>query len=402
MSTCSLIALLLISGTSGKKFSCSEEKPFTSYDTLDQYFEHEPQGEIPGVQILMTDEAENYGALCLDGSVPDFYYRPGTGDGVTKFHIYLEGGGWCSDFENCAMRAGTSLGSTKYDAQYSNIAGGAPYLSSQQDINPLTFNWNSIFIRYCDGASYGANNDTVVAYNSTLTLYFRGFRILVGVLRTLYTKYNLNIATDVLFSGCSAGALGVYFHANYVYDWIYYINNQKEFNYMSMPDAGYFMKEASNSILITIMQFWYTFGNMTHGMDPNCRAVYNKNSLNTQECLFAQNIAPYISVKTFAMQSQYDPTQLGGINLNDTTYINNYAKYLTDSFVQNYTSINKDIHYAWLVSCYQHCNFGTDTWNNISIAGIDTSQAQVNAWFGNSTYGNVLFQDSPYPCNTCC
>ena len=122
-----------------------------SYATLDEYYKHE-QGDTPGQQVLMTDEATLNGAYCLDGSVPDFYYRAGTGDGIHKFHIYLEGGGWCGDVQNCALRAGTDLGSTKTDQQYMNIAGGAPYLSSQQDINPLAYNWNSLFVRYCDGS----------------------------------------------------------------------------------------------------------------------------------------------------------------------------------------------------------------------------------------------------------
>ena len=37
------------------------------------------------------------------------------------------------------------------------------------------------------------------------------------VLNTLLDKYNLSDATDVILSGCSAGALGVFFHADYFY-----------------------------------------------------------------------------------------------------------------------------------------------------------------------------------------
>ena len=53
---------------------------------------------------------------CLDGSVPNIYYRPGTGNGINKFSIYEQGGGWC-----------------------------APYLSSEKSINPLSYNWNTIY-----------------------------------------------------------------------------------------------------------------------------------------------------------------------------------------------------------------------------------------------------------------
>eukprot|EP01084_Bolivina_argentea_P281698 482018_1 len=386
-------------------FTKTQPTSFKSYKTLDEYSLNE-KGEIPAQQIIMTDQATNYGAFCLDGSVPDFFYRPGFDDGIHKFHIYLQGGGWCGSITNCAERAGTDLGSSKFDANYSNIAAGAPYLSSQQYINPLAYNWNSILIRYCDGSSYASNNETIIKYNSTLLLYFRGFRILNGVLNTLLDKYGLLQATDVLFSGCSAGALGVYFHANHVYNWIDNIKDGQPFHYMAMPDAGYFMKQGSQGIFVTIMEFWYAFGNMTDGMDQNCREYYKKNNMENSliECLYAANVAPFIDVKIFAMQSQYDPTQLSGIDVNDTVYINNYGLYLTDSFVENYTntSTNKNVHYAWLVSCYQHCNFGLDTWINISIDSYDTSQAEVNAWFDNSTSGNLLFQNYSYPCDSCC
>ena len=82
---------------------------------------------------------------CLDGSVPNIYYRPGTGNGINKFSIYEQGGGWCASINNCVERTNTFLGSTKYDEPYSSIDSGAPYLSSEKSINPLSYNWNTIY-----------------------------------------------------------------------------------------------------------------------------------------------------------------------------------------------------------------------------------------------------------------
>ena len=123
--------------------------PMRTYSTLTEYYENEGyDADIPGVQVLMPEQTQKYNAVCLDGSVPDFYYRQGTGDGVKKFILYLQGGGWCATLDQCAQHTGSQLGSSKYDGNYSNIAAGAPYLSSNQTTNPLTYNWNSIFIRY--------------------------------------------------------------------------------------------------------------------------------------------------------------------------------------------------------------------------------------------------------------
>ena len=168
---CSLQLLFLLSVTQDDP-SC---QPLQMFNTIEEYQAANIQDE-PGYQVMLIDEAAQNGAYCLDGSVPDFYYRGGTGDGVNKFIIYLQGGGWCYSIENCAQRAGTTLGSTKYDSSVAYIAAGAPYLSSNQTINPLTYNWNTVYIRYCDGSSYSSNNETTYAWNSTLNLYFRGYR----------------------------------------------------------------------------------------------------------------------------------------------------------------------------------------------------------------------------------
>jgi hypothetical protein len=40
-------------------------------------------------------------ALCLDGSPPLYYFSPGSGDGVHKWEIHMEGGAWCGDAQSC-------------------------------------------------------------------------------------------------------------------------------------------------------------------------------------------------------------------------------------------------------------------------------------------------------------
>ncbi|CAI5984808.1 unnamed protein product [Closterium sp. NIES-65] len=42
-----------------------------------------------------------------------YYFRPGTGSGRCKWHVYLPGGGWCVTVAECVERAGTGFGSTR-------------------------------------------------------------------------------------------------------------------------------------------------------------------------------------------------------------------------------------------------------------------------------------------------
>ena len=51
-----------------------------------------------GYRVSLSDAADDYGAVCLDGTTPDFYYRPGFDDGITKFNINIAAGSFISIF----------------------------------------------------------------------------------------------------------------------------------------------------------------------------------------------------------------------------------------------------------------------------------------------------------------
>lgn len=60
--------------------------------------------------------------VCNDGSLPVFYFEPGSGDGADKWFIFLEGGGGCGNPADCRERALTvnkrnKMGTGCIDAQ---------------------------------------------------------------------------------------------------------------------------------------------------------------------------------------------------------------------------------------------------------------------------------------------
>lgn len=79
------------------------------------------------------------------------------------------------------------------------------------DIDVITchlprYNWNTVFIRYCDGGSFtGSNSSTTIVQG--MELFFRGKHILKAVIDDLLDNRGLSNATDVVVSGCSAGGL---------------------------------------------------------------------------------------------------------------------------------------------------------------------------------------------------
>ena len=176
------------------------------------WFERVPDdAEAPGSAIgYWLDDAKTGPdhAACLDGSAPLYYHRPGTGDGKNKWYIHHEGGGWCYNLEDCAGRAKGALGSTtpavSKDTKTSNLGGG--YFSTDPKVSPQMYNWNHVFLRYCDGGSFSGSNATSTEVKGQ-TLWFRGKHVLKAMATDLLTNRDLKSSTDVVISGCSAGGL---------------------------------------------------------------------------------------------------------------------------------------------------------------------------------------------------
>ncbi len=68
--------------------------------------------------------------------------------------MHMEGGGWCYNEDACLERSKTDLGSSKNWPSMTYLSG---FLSDDPQLNPLFYNWNMIFLKYCDGASFTGN-----------------------------------------------------------------------------------------------------------------------------------------------------------------------------------------------------------------------------------------------------
>ena len=160
----------------------------------------------------MVAAADSKGAVCLDGSPAAYYLRqPLTAPpaGSQPWVVFMEGGGWCLA-SSCLSRASTHLGSsTEYPASPGGMEGTGLY----DEFATSTI----VYVKYCDGGSFTGNADAPVTFpGSTKKIYYRGRRILDALFDELLGSHGLDTATELLFAGCSAGALTTYVHADYV------------------------------------------------------------------------------------------------------------------------------------------------------------------------------------------
>lgn len=151
-------------------------------------------------------------------------------------------------------------------------------------INEFTYDWNAVFLRYCDGMAFTGNASQPLRLEGGRRLWFRGYEILHATFDSLIRTHQLGDATEVNLGGSSAGGHATYLHTDRMADWIYGANvaaDKPKAAIVSMPDSG-FWPESQRSV-----QFrgWFALqGSVTDGLPKSCK--YAKT--NVTRCLFPE------------------------------------------------------------------------------------------------------------------
>ena len=243
-------------------------------------------------------------AKCLDGSPYAFYIRRARPDGgnATKWVFHLQGGGWCDSYERCLGRTNGYLGTSNTSVtNYTNISefadvncdnnGCGALMLSDPAVNAFAYDWNAVFMRYCDGMAFTGN-----ASEPMNGLWYRGLENLVQSFAKLTQDYNLGAATDVILNGASAGGHATYLHADRMQQLVHdanarHSNNTKPATILAMPDSG-FWPDDPNKRFSAMFRSWFALqGNVTDGLPLHCPW---RNSSNITRCLFPEYFAANI------------------------------------------------------------------------------------------------------------
>jgi len=329
---------------------------------------------------------------CLDGTSPAYYIRPGA-EGE-KFYVHHEGGGWCYNEADCVSRSQGDLGSSQYYAASTTNPQGddgtspSGYLSADPSSNPLMHNWTSVYLKYCDGASFsGRKEDT-----SATGLYYRGGYALDALLADLDANQGLSTATDVVVSGCSAGGLATFLHVDE------YAERYTSANVVGMPDSGFFLDwDDEPDVNYEAEMTWvFTAQEAAGGVDKDCVAAHTATN-DTWMCMFAEHTAEHIQSPIFPLQSKYDSWQTGNVlspwATEDAT--NAFGAELTTRLIN--TVLDKPQNGAFLDACHHHCgNF------NVMVTDGETQATAFAKWYNGNAGNHFYNQDQAYPCDDCC
>jgi len=394
--------------------------------------------------VLMKDKGlTTDGAVCIDGSDAGFYYAPAAHPSKNaSWQLYFQGGGWCYDENDCWGRSKTHLGSSKH-WQKSVTSGGI--MSADCTVNPDFCNFHRVFMVYCDGDSFsGDRTDAVVVQGKPL--YFRGHRILKAILSTLHRDYGLGGAKEVLLTGCSAGGLSTFLHADFVHSSVKAIA-PKLTTFKAAPISGFFFEHDTvegQGVYATEMAYIFQLANASMGVNADCIAATP--AAQRWRCNFAEKAYEFTSTPILPLNSALDawqtqciyaselppafPNQSGTENgvcgaapgwhdcssdpeKCNSTQVGVMNRYIADfeSIMSHKATYTKPGNGAFIHSCHTHCEAQNDAmYTTFAVDGVTMQQA-VSKWWASdlstpasdNSYTSCKYKTtSPHKCNPTC
>jgi len=322
--------------------------------------------------ITLPDAVKSMGAMCLDGSPAAYYFRAATAtENSTKWLLFLQGGGWCYNENDCLGRTETDRGSSKEMPSNLTIYG---MLNDDPDDNPDFHSWNHVVFAYCDGASFtGYVEDPVIVDGKKL--YFRGFRNLQAIMSDLLNNRGMKWATEVLLSGESAGGLAAYIHADQIGEML----PSSVKRYKAAPVSGVFLKHNNvNGEPVYENQLRYVFAmqNSSVGVDPHC--LLAKSPMYMYLCMFASETIRSTQTPVFVLNSIYDAWSLRCIMTAEPVDPSSYEN-------GNCTAAP-----GW-EPCIDHTNCTKEQWNDFNTMWGDDFRTLIDKTDAFHNRGNGIY-----------
>jgi len=192
---------------------------------------------------VVLDPVDFPEATCSDGTPGVFYVRPGSAGDEDRWVIHLQGGGKCDDYGSCLERWCGQQGALPYSANkmssdwdgdgVTDLAAHVqgPGMASANATNEFA-TWTHVWAYYCSSDSWQGREADVTfddGLGNSFDLDARGHTILYAM-RNMLRKLNANPAwtaeggfavndlddaTEIVFTGTSAGAKGAISNADW-------------------------------------------------------------------------------------------------------------------------------------------------------------------------------------------
>ncbi|XP_042055431.1 pectin acetylesterase 11-like [Salvia splendens] len=367
------------------------------------------------VPITILETAVAKGAVCLDGSPPAYAHSPGYGDGIDNWSVYIQGGAWCQNVDECLARTRTIYGSST--VTFKGFAGKKNFDGLYEDnsaVNPDFYNWNTVHIFYCDGSSFMSDVDKV---DPAVNLTYRGARIYNAVMDELL-RLGMGNAKNALLSGGSAGGLATILHCDKFKTLFADTTRVK-----CLSDSGFFI-HGEHFVGADWRENIFSNVISTHGL-TNLLPASCTSKVNPNLCLFPEYLVQDVKTPLFLIESSFDQYQIANhvfrdvtprwhdctsdltlCNSNEITTMKDFRNTFLSTFTNTVADSSSRIGY-FVHTCYIHghifdkafstcsASVGHNVLDNKSIA-----QAVGDWYFDRSEFEHMdIFNDLPRNCS---
>jgi len=319
-------------------------------------------------------------SVCNDGTPAGYYFNKGSGDGENVWLIHLALGWWCYDEGSCARRVSLYPMRISSNGWPANITLRGSF-SDDYKKNPLFHNANQVYVPYCSSDSWTGNRGPIGTVG-TDSWSFRGALIVQTLMEDLVTFHNLNESSEILFAGCSAGALGVMMNIDRVKAALPF--QPKKF--LGFSDGGWmtdveFLKPLSFfSQFVKGIQLW-------NGLPNDLCATAHPH--NTYLCYLGSVVMPYIETPTLIQMEQIDTaTQTipsGHEPYNNSVWLSHVRRTILASF-----GAIRPPHVLYSANCYLHCLSLEDIFHGIEVEETSLSEYLVDFWEGTNEVAKLI------------
>jgi hypothetical protein len=272
-------------------------------------------------EACSIDTSLNPNALCNDGSIPAFWYRPGTGSGINTWVIWIGGGGNCESQASCANRVSTPGGRALISSRGFQATPGKGVTSYYSNINPMLYNANVMYADYCSSDTWtGSKRGTgTFDVNNSDTWNFEGRPIAISAVKSLMELApSIQSATEIIIGGDSSGGIGITEVANDILPLLpasatkLFVNDagfSLDIGQLDLNIASpYIYPDHPNAFEADVQQrlsYWNARGDVICDASATT-PTQHANCYNSSYIL--QN--GYIAIPSFVAQSQIDPSQV--------------------------------------------------------------------------------------------
>ena len=369
------------------------------------------------LRLFSAEQPATLGARCLDGTPAGYYFRQGASNNTV---IWLEGGGLCVEPIDCWQRTKENLGSSTH---WPTTKEDSNNVLSTDASNPFA-NWTHVFVPYCTGDTYMGRQRA----KNFMGLTFAGHLGLDAIVSDLLNTTGLASAERVLFSGQSAGGIGVFHNADWLGERLRAAGSTGW--YAASPQAGAFMaaddlvmmpEYATLNMSLSFTQFASAYlveffgGTNTNPderplLDASCVAAH---ASHPHECWSVSTAYPYVETPLFVAQNTIDKVQAGDVfgadwwplPLKDhgaakAEYLDYFGARTRAGIVASVLNNSAKADGLFVPSCYQHtdnlCMKGGSRVGGVSYA------AALADWCGGTQRRVVEQCSGSEPCNPEC